>query len=512
MKNTMTAQAETDLRHLLLENTTGVILAVDAKMRLLYTNPQAQQLLGYSANDLQHAFLPDLVYPDARIWVKKTMDAVLASKRPANIDLHLRSQSGSNCTLSGILSIWKQASGEDGLAFYGVEYSLVVNDNPSLAHLLNNLPGFAYRALNDEYRTMLLISEGVTALTGHSPQDLMYNQKLAFADMILPEDWVRESENTQRALKAHHPYESTYRITTAEGEIRWILDRGQGIYGSEGQIIALEGFAMDVTAQKQIAHALHESEQRLAVLIANAPMLLFMVDRERKFMFAQGAILKQWSLDPGDLIGRSVPKFYRDFPVILDALEAALQGHTRLFTVEIETFTFLAIASPFYDEQEQLMGVIGAAIDISPQQQAENALRQAIHQLTMLYEGTRVLIAAPTAKELLKVFAGHMVEKEGCHATLLYAHNDDQGLPQRLELACLLTPEVPKMFVPTGPVNFEIQAFPLWQDLVTPSYKIIEAADIDADNPFLSEGHRARLKGFGVGAFAAIPLKLHDRW
>ncbi|NES03270.1 MAG: hypothetical protein F6K22_10670 [Okeania sp. SIO2F4] len=42
----------------------------------------------------------------------------------------------------------------------------------TLTTLMSNLPGMAYRCLNDSHWTMIFVSQGCYSLTGYLPQDL----------------------------------------------------------------------------------------------------------------------------------------------------------------------------------------------------------------------------------------------------------------------------------------------------------------------------------------------------
>src|SRR3712207_2608355 len=58
----------------------------------------------------------------------------------------------------------------------------------ALLALVNCLPGMIYCCRNDRDWTMLYVSEGCAELTGHDPDDFINNRRLAYADLIHPED------------------------------------------------------------------------------------------------------------------------------------------------------------------------------------------------------------------------------------------------------------------------------------------------------------------------------------
>jgi PAS domain S-box-containing protein len=131
--------------------------------------------------------------------------------------------------------------------------------------LISNLPGFVYRCLNDKDWTMVYLSEGVRPLTGHSPGALLQNRSFSFGkDIIVPEDQDRIWNEVQAALSEKKPYQLVYRIRTKDGMLKWVWERGRGIFeGGSGRLAALEGFITDITPQKEAEEELKRSNKEL---------------------------------------------------------------------------------------------------------------------------------------------------------------------------------------------------------------------------------------------------------
>ncbi|MCY1286849.1 diguanylate cyclase (GGDEF) domain protein [compost metagenome] len=119
----------------------------------------------------------------------------------------------------------------------------------TLQTLVSNLPGVAYRSLNDVSWRLEVVSEGCQKLIGYSAAELIAGT-VRMVDVIHPDDIASLRRKVSRALKTRTPYQSTYRIRTATGQTKWVWDKGCGVYSADGAVLALEGFITDITDQK----------------------------------------------------------------------------------------------------------------------------------------------------------------------------------------------------------------------------------------------------------------------
>ncbi len=127
---------------------------------------------------------------------------------------------------------------------------LLAKSEQSKRVLIDNLPGLAYRCKFDKEGTMLFVSKGCYELTGYYPDQFVENKELAFNDIISPEHRERLWEEWQRTIPNRLPYKLEYEIITAQGEDKWVLEVGEGLYNEDGSVEALEGIILDITDRK----------------------------------------------------------------------------------------------------------------------------------------------------------------------------------------------------------------------------------------------------------------------
>jgi PAS domain S-box-containing protein len=131
----------------------------------------------------------------------------------------------------------------------------------SLSTLMSNLPGMAYRSVPEREWRIEFVSEGAQDLTGYPPADLVGIRGHSYVDLIHEDDRSALRHDVEAAVFTDRPFHLTYRIRTASGEEKWVMEQGRGVRDASGQTTAIEGIVMDVTERVRARHLL---EQRVA--------------------------------------------------------------------------------------------------------------------------------------------------------------------------------------------------------------------------------------------------------
>lgn len=161
----------------------------------------------------------------------------------------------------------------------------------ALSTLLNNLPGMAYRCLYDEYWTMLFVSNGCEKLTGYKEKDILLNRHIAFTDLVLPQDKEVGRKEIKQALKNFTHFEIQYRIVTKKKKIKWIWEKGEGVFDENGKLLFLEGFITDITERKEQELRLNQRQGTYQNLVEQSPHGTFIHDEKGKILYANKATL-----------------------------------------------------------------------------------------------------------------------------------------------------------------------------------------------------------------------------
>ena len=70
--------------------------------------------------------------------------------------------------------------------------------------------------------------------------------------LVHPEDLVAAEKTLMRAIEQHKMFESSYRIVTPQGELRWIDAYGTPHFDSTGKAIGFSGICLDSTSRHNL--------------------------------------------------------------------------------------------------------------------------------------------------------------------------------------------------------------------------------------------------------------------
>jgi sensor domain CHASE-containing protein len=127
------------------------------------------------------------------------------------------------------------------------------------------------------------------------------------------------------------------------------------------------------TAQKK----LRKSDERLRVVVNNAPIVLWAVDAERLFTTLEGNGLKALDIQPDLFLGKNAFEFHGALPLVEAEVQRASSGEELTSLVAVNDRTFATRYSPLCDEHNVIIGVIGVATDVTERVQAQQAFQAA---------------------------------------------------------------------------------------------------------------------------------------
>ncbi len=180
-----------------------------------------------------------------------------------------------------------------------------------LSNIIKNLPGYVYQVNNDENYTPKYISESVLEITGYSQNEYLVERTISCGQELHPKDSEQVWKQVQEALNRQKPYEVEYRILTKKGEIKWVWERGFGVFDTDGTLLHLEGFVTDVTDLKKAEQQLEASEIKFRSLFERNLAGIYQTTFEGKILTCNDAFAKMLGYDSSkDFIKKEAKDLY----------------------------------------------------------------------------------------------------------------------------------------------------------------------------------------------------------
>jgi len=262
--------SERNLR-LITENSPVAILAYDLDENLLYVNQAAEELTGFSSDEIRERTYLDWVHPEDRKHVEERWRWLLAGGHIRDQEIRLVTKGGA---VKWSLSSWGPLLDEEGrrIGIQGRERDVTQRKRTELA------------LQESEQRLRIALSAGgmgtwdwdirkgrvgwsndLEKIHGLEPGAFGGTFEDSNRD-VHPEDRERVLESIQRAVTEGADYVLDYRIVRPDGVVRWVSARGQVFRDESGKAVRMAGVCSDVTERK-------ETERRLSVQYALSRVL-----------------------------------------------------------------------------------------------------------------------------------------------------------------------------------------------------------------------------------------------
>jgi PAS domain S-box-containing protein len=140
---------------------------------------------------------------------------------------------------------------------------------------------------------------------------------------------------------------------------------------TDGKVKSILCVMRDISERKRSELALKESEEKFRTIVTNAPAIIFIINKDGKFVLSEGKGLSSLGLKPGQVVGRSAFEMYRNYPEVIEAINKALEGKIHNATQKVEGNLFDVFYSPYKNSEGEITGAIGMALNITEQRMAE---------------------------------------------------------------------------------------------------------------------------------------------
>jgi PAS domain S-box-containing protein len=237
-------------------------------------------------------------------------------------------------------------------------------------------------------------NRGAEKLFGYSAEESIGKSML----MLFPPERIREEPEILARIRHGESVNhfETVRVTKSGKPIDVSVTISP-VRNNEGQIIGASKIARDISERRRAEENLRASEARLRTVTDNARVGLVMVDRERRYTFANSTYAEILGLQSANIIGQRVADvlapLYAD--QICPRLDRAFDGERVTYELHRQTSEGTCHYAVKYEPTKfdgQVSLVVVVITDITERKQAEAVMRESEHRLRNILDTMFVFV------------------------------------------------------------------------------------------------------------------------
>ncbi len=211
---------------------------------------------------------------------------------------------------------------------------------------------------------------------------------------IHPDDLAQSLETFGRAFDARQKFTMEYRLRSASGEYRSVLDTGGPRLAPDGTFLGYIGSCVDITERKQATDLLRKERAFLRQVLDIDPNLIFAKNREGRFTLVNQAVADVYGMTVENLVGKrhedfgydpaEAEHFRRVDRQVMDSRQEQFIPEEPITTASGKTIWLQTVKRPIFDENGQANQILGSATDITRRREAEFELALQRNELTHL--------------------------------------------------------------------------------------------------------------------------------
>ena len=380
-----------------ISSPTGIYIVQDGKLK--FVNPLFERLSGYSQNELLGMDSLELVVPEDKEAVRENAVSMLKGQRSLPYEFRLATKNGEIRWMMGTISsiLYQGKIAALGNCIDITEYKRVegaLRESEALYRTTFENTGTALTIIEED-TTLSLVNTEFEKLSGYSKEEL--EGKKSWTEFVGGDDLerMREYHYRRRMDPNGAPREYEFTFINREGKPIDVLITIAIIPGTKRSIASL----LDITERKKAEEALRENESRLRQIADNMLDLISRTDDKGLFRYVSPSHRNVLGYEPEEMLGKSIYDLIHpdDIAGALEIFREAARSHSGA-RFEVRTrhadghYVWLEVVGKrLLDSEDQVVGAIFGARDVTERKQVEEQLREA----KALLEG--VLDAIPDA-------------------------------------------------------------------------------------------------------------------
>jgi PAS domain S-box-containing protein len=388
------AVSEADLTAMFHLAGAGLCLTDAVTGRFLRVNDQMCQITGYPRDELLQLSNLDITHPEDLGAARSTVENLRDGEIPfARIEKRYVRKDGSVVWIEGLGTLVRTADGRPK-NFVGVVLDITERNRmetelrDSETRLRLALDGAELGLWTWDLKTdRVTRSPRCFAILG-LPEDSTDDSSEILRGLVSPEDLQRLRQTANDAIAQHMAYDAEFRFRRPDGMICWAADYGCAEYDADGNAVRMVGIMQDISARKQAAEALHESELRLQLALDSANIGIHEWCPPTGQLYWDDRLREHWGIAPGTPVTYDTFRagiVTEDWPAVEAEVNRAIdpngngryQAEFRVFRTRDQSTRWIYATGRVFFAGGEAIRLVGTATDVTARKNSEALLRDA---------------------------------------------------------------------------------------------------------------------------------------
>ncbi len=308
----------------LFEQPNDAVFILDLELKHVAVNKRAGEMLGYTEEEIIGASVDEISAEPEKS--NSVLHRLLAGERVKPYERYLRKKNGELVCVEVNVDLAKDESGNplhiQSIARDITDRKAAENalreSEARFRRLAENAQDIIYRISLHPDTRLEYVSPAVARITGYTPEELYADPHYALK-ILCQDDHHRLEEMLNPEKSFYKPV--TLKLARRDGDELWTEQRNVPVYDDEGNLIAIEGIARDITAYTKNQEELkrrHEEVQKVFSSTVTALAALselrdpYTAGHQRRVALLAVAIAKEMGLDAKTVMGVRVAALLHD--------------------------------------------------------------------------------------------------------------------------------------------------------------------------------------------------------
>ena len=378
------------------ESSLDAMIMIDGKANIIFWNPAAEKIFGYSAEEVMSRNLHDFILPpEDRELAYKGIDAFVQTGKgkilglviehkalrkdgsifPAEIAVSALQMDNEWFAVGSVRDISERKKADEALRDSQKQFRIIADYT------------YDWEGWHDDKGSLLWINPAVERISGYSVQEC-----IAMGDyplpLIHPDDRHVWKESLTVAMKGRPGNDVPFRVVRKDGIEIWVAVSWNPVFDDEGVFTGFRTSARDFTDRKLAEEALKKSEKRVKSILETADEGFFIVDNNQETIEANPTMCGILDRELDEVIGMSIFDFVNEEnkKIFHEQVELRNRGITNAYEVALSrpdgSHVFCIFNStPLYDEKNEKIGAFAMVTDITARKKGEEELQQNLKDL-----------------------------------------------------------------------------------------------------------------------------------